>query len=144
MYVCRMDRREQLKQILKSRKLHITSCRLHVLGLCMTADGALTQRALEKKLSQYDRVTLYRTLNSFLESGIIHKIPNSEGSAAYGKCLTESRSGQLQHNHIHFKCNTCGQILCLEDQPIPQISLPEGYLVESANMIIDGCCLACS
>jgi Fur family ferric uptake transcriptional regulator len=135
---------DQLKDILKAHNLSITPCRLRVLELFMMEDAALTQRDLEKKLVQHDRVTLYRTLNSFLAAGIIHKIPNSEGVATYGRCQDSCAPDHHHHDHVHFKCINCGQIQCLDDQPIPKITLPEGYMIESANLIVDGLCVKCS
>ncbi|MEM9329544.1 MAG: transcriptional repressor, partial [Bacteroidota bacterium] len=48
------------------------------------------------------------------------------------------------HNHIHFKCNTCGQVECLMDEAVPAVSVPEGYKVEMVNLIVDGVCAHCS
>ncbi len=134
----------QLKNILKSRHLRVTNCRLDVLNFFLTSKGALSQGNLESRFSQYDRVTLYRTLNSFLESGILHKIPNNNGTATYGLCHTTCSPGMHDHNHIHFKCNSCGQIECLDDKQVPDVSVPSGYHVENVNLIVDGVCADCA
>lgn len=139
-----MKESEPYKDILKSHKLRITDCRLDVIEFFLKDKKALSQGDLEQQFTQYDRVTLYRTLNSFLESGILHKIPNSTGVATYGLCHETCSPKQHDHNHIHFKCNNCGQIECLDDKTVPSVSLPLGYQVETVNMIVDGICAQCA
>lgn len=134
---------QHLKSILKSHNLRITDCRLDVMQLFLDYKKALSQGDLESQLKQYDRVTLYRTLNSFLESGILHKIPNATGVATYGLCHETCSPDHHNHNHVHFKCNSCGQIECLDDKAVPTVSAPIGYQVETVNMIIDGLCTKC-
>lgn len=139
-----MGNSEIPKRILKSHKLRITDCRLDVVRFFLQEKIALTQGDLENQLTTYDRVTLYRTLNSFLESGIIHKIPNSDGAASYGLCHETCSPNYHEHNHIHFKCNKCGQIECLEDKAVPAVTMPKGYHIETVNMIVDGICNKCT
>ncbi len=139
-----MESYRRLKSILKSHQLNVTDCRLNVLQHFMTEQAALTQGNLEKELHQFDRVTIYRTLNSFLAAGIIHKIPNSEGAASYGMCHDTCSPDHHAHDHVHFKCKVCGQLQCLDNQPIPEVTLPEGYHMDTANLIIDGICVKCA
>jgi len=140
-YVCNMS--EALKTILKSHNLRITDCRMDVLRYFLDKKGALSQGNLENRFTQYDRVTLYRTLNSFLEAGILHKIPNESGTATYGLCHDTCTPEYHLHNHIHFKCNNCGQIECLDDEEAPSVSVPKGYVTERVNLIVDGVCAKC-
>ena len=135
---------DELKSILKKHKLRITDCRTDVLNLFIQKGSALSQGDLEHQLGAYERVTLYRTLNSFLQAGILHKIPNATGVATYGLCHHTCSPNDHNHNHIHFKCNACGQIECLEDKAVPQISVPKGYQIEVVNMIVDGICPSCA
>lgn len=132
------------KEILKTHNQRITDCRLDVVEFFLESKKALSQGNLEEKFPQYDRVTLYRTLNSFLDSGILHKIPNSTGVATYGVCYETCSPKHHDHNHIHFKCNKCGSIECLEGKPVPAVSVPIGYQVEVVNMIVDGYCAKCA
>ncbi|MDE0472670.1 MAG: transcriptional repressor [Ekhidna sp.] len=135
---------EILKEILKSHNLRVTNCRIDVIRYFSDKRGALSLGDLENKFTQYDRVTLYRTLNSFLKFGILHKIPNESGTATYGLCYDTCAPEQHIHNHIHFKCNNCGQIECLEDKETPNVSVPEGYTMEKVNLIVDGICAECA
>lgn len=139
-----MASENKLRDILGNHGLRKTDCRLDVLAFFMNQKNALSQSILENHLKQYDRVTLYRTLNSFLEAGIIHKIPNSQGIATYGLCYKTCSPDDHEHNHVHFKCNQCGQILCLDEKAVPEITVPAGFMIESVNMIVDGVCDSCN
>jgi len=135
---------ETIENILKTHKLRKTNCRIDVMDVFLKSNKALTQGDLEQSLKKYDRVTLYRTLNSFLEAGILHKIPNDDGIACYGLCFETCTPENHHHNHAHFKCNDCGTIVCL-DMPVTEaIDLPKGYKKENINVIIDGVCKNCS
>lgn len=131
-------------EILKQHHLRNTDCRRDVLGLFSEQDHALSQIDLEDQLPQYDRVTLYRTLHSFLDAGIIHQIPNDSGAAAYGLCHHTCAPQQHRHDHIHFKCNDCGQIQCLDDRHVPSVDVPLGFEVRSVQMILEGRCSKCA
>ena len=98
----------------------------------------------ENNFKQYDRVTLYRTLNTFLDSGILHRIPNENGTATYGLCHDTCTPEHHDHNHIHFKCNNCGQIECLEEKVANAVAVPSGYQVQGINLIVDGICAECA
>lgn len=139
-----MSTSEELKSILKSHNLRVTDCRLDVIDFFLKNKKALSQGDLEGQFKNYDRVTLYRTLISFLESGILHKIPNDSGVATYGLCNETCSPENHNHNHIHFKCNSCGDIECLEEKVVPTVSVPDGYMVENVNMIVDGVCSNCA
>ncbi|MFY0605824.1 MAG: transcriptional repressor [Cyclobacteriaceae bacterium] len=139
-----MTEQDNHHSILRNHSLRITGCRADVIGFFLKEKTALSQGDLEQAFDQYDRVTLYRTLNTFLESGIIHKIPNSSGTATYGLCHETCTPKNHDHNHIHFKCNNCGQIECLEGVSVPEVSAPKGYEIETVNMIVDGICAKCA
>ncbi|MEM9341112.1 MAG: transcriptional repressor [Bacteroidota bacterium] len=132
------------KELLKSHKLRITNCRLDVIGLFLSKSRALSQADLETHFSTYDRVTLYRTLGSFLDVGILHKIPNEDGIATYGLCNETCSSEEHVHSHIHFKCTSCGEIAYLDDNQVPEIKLPVGYQVNMVNVLVAGICVNCS
>ncbi|MEQ8239959.1 MAG: transcriptional repressor [Cyclobacteriaceae bacterium] len=138
-----MEQKER-ESILKNHRLRVTNCRLDVLEMFSKVDHALSQKDLEGSLQGYDRVTLYRTLQSFIDKGVLHKIPNESGVATFGICFDTCTSEDHNHNHLHFKCNQCGNIECIENQPIPKIDVPNGYKVQHWNMIVDGLCKSCA
>jgi Fur family transcriptional regulator, ferric uptake regulator len=129
--------------ILKNHDLRITACRQAVLEAFLTNDGALSTPQLENDLAQFDRVTLYRTLHSFTEKGILHIIPDDSGAAQYGICFETCAPGDHQHNHVHFKCEDCGTISCLNNHHVPAFKIP-GFVVKEINMILRGTCSQCN
>ena len=134
----------ELKQNLKTHKLRITDCRMDVLEFFQQKKRALSFKDLEDKFHEYDRVTLYRTLHSFEENGLLHKIPGDSGSAVYGLC-NDCDVKEHHHNHMHFKCNTCGITQCI-DVPIdiPAITLPKNYKMTDLDVIVNGVCGTCN
>ncbi len=133
----------KLKGTLKQHALRITASRIDVLKMFMEANHALSFRDLEEKLSEYDRVTLYRTLNSFISKGVIHRIPDNSGFTRYGICQGTCTPQNHTHDHVHFKCDNCGQTECLPRHHVPKIEIP-GYLVSEANLIVSGLCNTCN
>lgn len=131
------------KSILKDHSLRITDCRIDVLEKFYSSNHALSFKDLEDKLEGYDRVTLYRTLNSFIDRGILHRIPNDSGFASYGLCPESCTADAHHHNHIHFKCVKCGHIECIPHRHIPEVSLA-GYTILESNLIVNGICKRCN
>ncbi len=130
------------KKLLKNHTLRITDCRIDVLEKFYKTNHALSFKDLENDLEDYDRVTLYRTLNSFIDKGLLHRIPSDDGYASYGLCSVECTDQAHHHDHVHFKCNECGHIECLPDYHVPKVNLP-GYQIEEQNLILNGICKVC-
>ena len=127
-------------------ELRATPCRTAVLAVLQKVDFAQSQFDIEQAIgSQFDRVTVYRTLKSFLAQGLIHKVLDDIGGTKYALCkeLCHNHDHSHQHDHVHFKCNQCGQTTCLEDVHIPKINLPEGFSKEGSNLLIQGVCGNC-
>lgn len=134
------------KQLLKQHKLRLTDCRVDVLNSFINSGhAALSHGDIESGLTEnYDRVTIYRTLNAFMDSGILHKVPVDDGSMRYALCSDDCDTHGHDDDHIHFKCKTCGQTQCLDELPLPQVKLPEGYSLTEVNFLVQGVCKACN
>ncbi len=134
---------ESASQILRNHKLKSTATRTKVLSLLLENDHALSHADLESDLElDCDRVTLYRTLKAFQEKGLVHKVLDDNGIAKYAPC-TDCSDEQHTHEHVHFKCEVCGNTMCIDDVKIPTVSLPEGYLAREQNLLITGICNIC-
>jgi Fur family transcriptional regulator, ferric uptake regulator len=134
----------EIEHLLKEHHLRNTPCRNEVLKIFLRNQHALAHANIEKKISdKFDRVTIYRTLTSFLENGIIHKVLDNEGGIKYALCNHEHETGLHNENHIHFKCRHCGLTECLDHFPIPDFSLPKGYKMEEINLLVEGICKKC-
>jgi Fur family ferric uptake transcriptional regulator len=130
-------------QMLKTHRLRLTPGRQAILGLFLRKKHALSHGDIERWLQpQYDRVTVYRTLRTFLKRGLIHKVLDDEGSLKYALCSEACSTAAHRHNHVHFKCRHCGETSCLEVE-IPPVKLPRGYQPSEWNLLIQGICRKC-
>ena len=135
---------DQTKRLLKDKKLRQTPARKEILKVFLGKHVAHSHAELELKLNnRFDRVTIYRTLDTFLKKGIIHKIPSGDGASLFALCVG-CNEHEHHDNHVHFKCTQCGTSECLIDQSVPEISLPEGYKMADANLLIEGTCRNCA
>ena len=134
----------QVDQILKSNNLSVTDTRKKILGLFIGKEGALAHADIEKGAGEkFDRVTVYRTLQTFIDKGIVHIIPTAENAVLYALCHEECAEGHHHDNHIHFICDKCGKTTCLDETAIPNISLPKGYKQAQVNVVVNGICRDC-
>ncbi len=129
--------------LLKDFNLRSTQCRAEVLSIFFGKDVALSHSNLERKLNnRFDRVTLYRTLRTFVEKGILHKVLDDSG-IRYALCK-DCTFDHHDHQHIHFKCLKCGNTQCIDDVSIPEIKLPQGFSTVETNLLVQGICKDCN
>lgn len=130
--------------LLKSTGLRVTETRQVILDRFQEKTAAISQSDLESELGEaIDRVTVYRTLKTFVEKGIIHKILDDKGGVKYALCKEQCQPGHHHHDHLHFKCSVCQETICMEKHLIPEFSLPEGYRKEEVNILVQGICPNC-
>ncbi len=134
---------ERVAHILKHHQLRVTACRKQVITFFLTQRHAIGHAELEQELEDFDRVTIYRTLNTFLEKGIVHQVPDDVGGAKYALCSDDCDEHAHQDNHVHFKCVECHKLTCIEEVGIPTITLPEGFVAMKASLLIKGVCETC-
>jgi len=130
--------------LLRDFKLRATPNREEILHLFLLKNYALSHSDIEKEIdNSLDRVTVYRTLKTFLDKGLIHKVLDDEGSLKYALCKEACNLAEHHHDHVHFKCTKCGQTSCLNVN-VPTIKLPKGYEVNEVNLLIQGICERCN
>ncbi len=134
----------ELLDILKKNQLSVTDSRKKILELFLKSPGALAHADIEKNTGEsFDRVTVYRTLQTFTEKGIIHNIPTTDNSILYALCKHDCEAGHHHDNHVHFICTQCGKTICLDDVTVPEVKLPKGFRPEVAEMVVKGVCDDC-
>ncbi len=133
------------KNILQTFGLRHTDTREHIVLCFLDKTNALSQSDLEENLQiPYDRITVYRTLKTFLEKGVIHKILDDLGGLKYALCKDSCHDGNHQHDHVHFKCTECLQTTCIDNTFVPSIVLPVGYSRQEVNLLVHGKCPTCN
>lgn len=95
--------------------------------------------ALVEQGEHHDRVTLYRALDWLVEQGIAHRVAGGDRVWRFAVARPEA------HQHAHFHCGRCGQVLCLENLlPSFAIALPAGYRMDRAELTLHGTCPGCA
>jgi Fur family ferric uptake transcriptional regulator len=136
--------RKSQDEILKDFRLRSTISRSAILELFIHNDHALSYSDIEKEVAAaFDRVTVYRTLKTFLDKGVVHKVLDDGGSLKYALCNDHCSTLEHHHDHVHFKCTKCGQTNCLEEVEVPTIKLPKGFKANEVNLLIQGLCNKC-
>ena len=135
---------EQLERIFKKNGLSVTDGRKKILDLFLNSPEALTHADIEKKTGEsFDRVTVYRTLQIFVDKGIIHNIPTTDNSILYALCKDNCEEGHHHDNHVHFICEKCNKTICLDDVIVPEVKLPKGFKPNHTEMVVNGICDDC-
>ena len=131
-------------EILKKNTLSITESRKAILDLFLDSEGALAHADIEKNIGkEFDRVTVYRTLQTFFENGIIHQIPTTDNTVLYALCKESCEAGHHHDEHVHFICNQCDKTICLDEITVPKVKLPKGFKPIQKAMIVKGICTEC-
>ena len=131
-------------EILKKNQLSVTAGREKILELFINSSGALAHADIEKNIQAgFDRVTVYRTLQTFVEKGIIHHIPTTDNSIKYALCKDNCEAGHHHDNHVHFICDKCKKTVCLDEVTVPTVQLPPGFEPKRAEMVVTGICKDC-
>ena len=130
--------------ILKQSGISITESRNKILDLFLETDGALAHADIEKNTaSAFDRVTVYRTLQTFVEKGIIHQIPTTDNSILYALCKHNCEQGHHHDDHVHFICSNCDKTICLDEVTVPEVKLPKNFTKQQSAMVVTGICEDC-
>jgi Fur family ferric uptake transcriptional regulator len=135
---------DSIVEILKQSQLSVTENRLKILSLFHRSGHGLSHADIERMSgANFDRITIYRTLQTFVEKGIIHTIPTSNNSVIYALCSKECSEGHHHDDHVHFICEECGTSYCLDQVNIPDVNMPKGFSVRQTNVVINGVCKNC-
>ena len=130
--------------VLRRKHLSITDSRKKILGLFLNHKDALAHADIERKAGEkFDRVTVYRTLQTFVEKGIVHTIPTADNAILYALCK-DCDEEHHHDDHVHFVCRSCNTTICLDDIVSPDINLPQGYAAGDVQVVINGICKDCN
>jgi Fur family transcriptional regulator, ferric uptake regulator len=136
---------QTIHALLKKNQLSVTASRHSILQLFMHHPGALAHADIEKMTaSKIDRVTVYRTLQTFVEKGIIHTIPSTDNNIRYALCKASCADGHHHDHHVHFECERCHNTTCLDEVDTPVVRLPRGFRLTQTEVVIKGVCRACN
>ncbi len=134
---------KKLENKLENKKVRPTAMRLLVLDVLQKRKAAVSLQDLEDSFERADRITLYRTLKTFEEKGLIHSIEDGTGTRKYALCQ-EGCNCAPEDMHVHFFCNVCENTFCLPNSKIPDVSLPQNFQLQETKFLVKGICGSCS
>ena len=132
-----------IHKMLKSAGLYQTENRVSILKILFKAGKPLSQENIAKRSEKanFDKVTIYRTLESLIKAGIVHKAFINKRASHYElahRC-TEKQC------HPHFTCTKCGSTHCLIGLSIPMAASDyKGFIINHQQVHLEGFCPACS
>lgn len=119
-----------------------TNAKTHIQEIISNSQVALSHAEIQTLINGLcDRVTIYRVLERLVDEGLAHKVVNIDGIVKYAGC--HSCSVKHNHNHVHFSCQKCKSVTCLDDVE-PTFKLPKKYKVTEMNFTLSGLCPQCS
>lgn len=120
-----------------------TTAKTAILEIIKNSEVALSHSEIQKlNQESCDRVTIYRILDRLVAEDVIHKIATPDGTVKYASCNHNHDAHQHAHNHVHFSCEKCLSVTCL-DTVEPTYNIPENYLVKEVNFTLSGLCPNC-
>ena len=128
---------------LTDKRINPTAMRLLVLDSLLKQHSAISLSDIEKSLGPADRITIYRTLKTFEEKGLIHIIDDGTGSPKYALCAEGCDEDQHHDLHVHFYCTECKETFCLPNSKIPEVALPDNFTSTEMNLVVKGVCSKC-
>ncbi len=130
---------EKAMAMLREKKLRLTTTRLEVLSFFVHNPAGHSLNAILGRFSKiFDRVTIYRTLNTFVDMGFLTKTLSASGSSYYVFHQYESAV------HPHLKCKYCDVIQCLPALPENYISQLKSFEIQEIPMLFEGVCDECA
>lgn len=131
------------REMLKAARLYCTAGRIEILITLIKAGKPLSQDqiALRSGKKRFDKATVYRTLESLLDVGLVHKVFMDK----------RARHFELAHNctehqcHPHFTCTNCGDTHCLKGILLPMAKSPhKGFIIHRQQVRLEGLCPSCA
>lgn len=134
---------DRARHMLKEAKLYCTEARVAILKVFMEAGGPLRQDQIAGWLESHtpNKVTVYRTLDSLVEAGLVHRA-FTQNRAWHFELADHCSEKQC---HPHFTCTNCGVTRCMMDVSLPMAQIHQkGYVINRQQVRLEGLCPACA
>ena len=134
---------EKAREMLKQAGLRRTPQRVDILGVLLSAKRPLTQEQIGDRLraGAPNKVTIYRCLESFVESQLVHRAFLAGRTQHYE---SGDHCTQMQC-HPHFTCTRCGATRCMVGSTVGMVKgLEQGFVVHRQQVRLEGLCPRCA
>ncbi|WP_294331298.1 transcriptional repressor [uncultured Chryseobacterium sp.] len=118
-----------------------TSMRILVYDFLSVQEAALSLSEIESHFENADRTTIYRTLKTFEEKGIVHGIQENV-TTKYKLCHDGCIESTHKDRHLHFYCKICKQTTCKEEISFPE-NLNTNFRIDEIRLFAKGICEHC-
>jgi Fe2+ or Zn2+ uptake regulation protein len=131
------------RKTLQDAKLYCTEARIAILRVLMQAASPLRQDQIAEQLTEraLNKVTVYRTLESLVAAGVVHRafMHNRAWHFELADHCTDKQC------HPHFTCTSCGVTHCLTGISVPLARIPDrGFVINRQQVRLEGLCPACA
>lgn len=139
---------KQIENLLRHFGLKVTETRIKVLTILAQSKVALTHSDIFSRIGddELDKVTLYRTLNTFVETGLAHKVATENRKWLYALLLNSNSHSTEANEHAHFICDVCDRIYCVPltfSNCEPAADKKSGFIIRSHEHRLHGICPDC-
>ncbi len=125
--------------LLQSKNIRPSMQRVHVLHYLMERKNHPTVDTIYEDLlpdmPTLSRTTIYNTLDTLCENGLVQRLDMDEGSVRYDATMNE---------HSHFLCKKCGTVYDLEISAASlSQNMPKGFELQDSKLYAFGVCAKC-
>jgi Fur family transcriptional regulator, ferric uptake regulator len=130
-------------EVLKKYNLKKTAPRVAIISILANNDNPISENDIKEEMGDmYDRVTFYRSVQTLIEVGLIHRIV-ADNITMYAYNHSEGNINIPELNHVHFFCKKCHSMICLEEVKVRDYKMPKDYIIEDCEVLIKGVCKNC-
>ena len=136
-----MDKTNYVR-LLEEHSIKPTANRIVVVEALFSSVQPQSLAELEHRIASIDKSNVFRALTLFREHHLVHAIEGTGDGTRYELCHShhEDHDDDL---HPHFYCEACQHTYCLDGVEMPEVQLPAGFELHSANYMIKGTCPHC-
>ena len=147
-----------IEQLLRNKAVRPTPIRTGILSLLMQTKRAYAHADLERAFDfSLDRVSIYRSLLTLSEAGLIHKHIDAKGTCSYfyapldimpvdksaDTVVLNQNEATNPTGYPHFKCSNCETVVALPKLPPEYLALVRQYQLDNLRLLAEGTCDDC-
>ncbi|WP_294303699.1 Fur family transcriptional regulator [uncultured Chryseobacterium sp.] len=133
--------KQDIESKLIDKNTRPTSMRILIYDFLSSQEAALSLSEIENHFENADRTTIYRTLKTFEEKGIVHGIQENT-TTRYKLCHDGCNENTHKDRHLHFYCKICRQTTCREEVSLPE-NLQTAFRIDEIRLFAKGICEHC-
>ncbi len=132
--------KKSIENKLNQKNTKPTSMRILVYDFLSSQHTAVSLSEIEDQFSVADRITIYRTLKTFEDKGIVHSIQENK-TTKFILCSDECNEQTHRDLHLHFYCKICKETTCRDNFLLPDFS--NTFRIDEIRFFAKGICENC-